>query len=456
MSYSLTMLSPLDGRYRAEVAELEAYFSEAALFRYRVRVEIEYLIFLTKARDVTFVPKLDAQAAAELRGLYRAFRLEDAEAIAAWDRKVNHDVKAVEYWLREQMDKLGLGKWKEAVHFALTSEDVNNLAYALLLREARDLALAQAITNLGLALTDLTLSEADTPMPARTHGQPATPTTLGKEIAVFVARLRRARNGLMSVKLTGKLNGATGTLAAHTVALPNVDWPAFSRAFVRFLDLEPIELTTQIEPHDSLAELCDALKRLNTVLIDLSQDVWRYISDGYLVQSPRAGEVGSSTMPHKVNPIDFENAEGNLGLANALLEFFSRKLPVSRLQRDLSDSTVLRNLGVAFGHSLFAYRRLAKGLGKLGVDRQRMLEELRAHPEVLAEAVQTILRREGYPEPYEVLKGLTRGRALTLDDLRAFVDTLDVADAVKAELRALTPEGYTGRAADLARTITRH
>src|SRR5262249_17203611 len=388
--------------------------------------------------------------------VYRAFRLEDAEAIAAWDRKVNHDVKAVEYWLREQMDKLGLGKWKEAVHFALTSEDVNNLAYALLLREARDLALAQAITNLGLALTDLTLSEADTPMPARTHGQPATPTTLGKEIAVFVARLRRARNGLMSVKLTGKLNGATGTLAAHTVALPNVDWPAFSRAFVRFLDLEPIELTTQIEPHDSLAELCDALKRLNTVLIDLSQDVWRYISDGYLVQSPRAGEVGSSTMPHKVNPIDFENAEGNLGLANALLEFFSRKLPVSRLQRDLSDSTVLRNLGVAFGHSLFAYRRLAKGLGKLGVDRQRMLEELRAHPEVLAEAVQTILRREGYPEPYEVLKGLTRGRALTLDDLRAFVDTLDVADAVKAELRALTPEGYTGRAADLARTITRH
>jgi adenylosuccinate lyase len=455
MSYSLTMLSPLDGRYRAEVAELEAYFSEAALFRYRARVEIEYLIFLTKARDVTFVPKLSAQAAAELRGLYRAFSMEDAEAIAVWDRKVNHDVKAVEYWLRERMDKLGLGEWKEVIHFALTSEDINNLAYALMLREARDLTLVQALTNLGLLLTDLTLHESATPMLARTHGQPATPTTLGKEIAVFAARLRRARSTLLNVKLTGKLNGATGTLAAHAVALPNVDWPAFSRAFVRFLDLEPMELTTQIEPHDSLAELCDALKRLNTVLIDLSQDIWRYISDGYLVQAPKAGEVGSSTMPHKVNPIDFENAEGNLGLANALLEFFSRKLPIARLQRDLSDSTVLRNLGVAFGHSLFAYHRLLQGLGKLGVDRQRMIEELRAHPEVLAEAVQTILRREGYPEPYEVLKSLTRGRALTLDGLHSFVDTLDVSDAVKAELRALTPEGYIGRAADLARTITR-
>ena len=397
------------------MAALEAYFSEAALFRYRARVEIEYLIFLTKARDVTFVPQLDAQAAAELRGLYRAFSVEDAEAIAAWDRKVNHDVKAVEYWLREQLDKLGLGAWKEAIHFALTSEDVNNLAYALMLREARDLVLLPALGELGAALHELALREADTPMLARTHGQPATPTTLGKEIAVFVARLRRAHSGLAAVKLTGKLNGATGTFAAHAAALPNVDWPAFSRAFVRFLDLEPVLLTTQIEPHDSLAELCDALKRLNTVLIDLCQDVWRYISDGYLVQAPKAGEVGSSTMPHKVNPIDFENGEGNLGLANALLEFFSRKLPISRLQRDLSDSTVLRNLGVAFGHSLFAYRRLLNGLGKLGVDRERMLDELRAHPEVLAEAVQTILRREGYPEPYEVLKGLTRGRALTLE-----------------------------------------
>lgn len=455
MSYSLTTLSPLDGRYRAEVAALEAYFSEAALFRYRARVEIEYLLFLTRARDITFVPKLTVQAAAELRGLYRSFSMEDAETIAGWDRKVNHDVKAVEYWLRERMDKLGLGAWKEAIHFALTSEDVNNLAYALLLRDARDLVLLPALGELGAALYELALREADTPMPARTHGQPATPTTLGKEIAVFLARLRRAHSGLAAIKLTGKLNGATGTFAAHTAALPNVDWPTFSRAFIRSLDLDPVELTTQIEPHDTLAELCDALKRLNTLLIDLSQDVWRYISDGYLIQAPKAGEVGSSTMPHKINPIDFENAEGNLGVANALLEFFSRKLPISRLQRDLSDSTVMRNLGVAFGHSLFAYRRLLKGLGKLDVDRQRMLDELHAHPALLAEAVQTILRRENYPEPYEVLKGLTRGRALTLADLHAFVDTLEISDAVKAELRALTPAGYVGRAADLTRTIIR-
>ncbi|HNP88889.1 MAG TPA: adenylosuccinate lyase [Kouleothrix sp.] len=451
----LTTLSPLDGRYRPDVAALEAYFSEAALFRYRARIEIEYLIFLTKARDVTFVPKLDAQAVAELRGLYRAFRPEDAAAIAAWDRTVNHDVKAVEYWLREQMDKLGLGAWKEAVHFALTSEDVNNLAYALMLREARDLVMLPALNDLGAQLHSLALEQAATPMLAHTHGQPATPTTLGKELAVFVARLRRAHAIVAQVQLTGKLNGATGTLAAHAAALPNVDWLAFSRAFVRFLDLEPVLLTTQIEPHDTIAELCDALKRTNTILIDLCQDVWRYISAGYLVQAPKANEVGSSTMPHKINPIDFENAEGNLGLANALLEFFSRKLPISRLQRDLSDSTVLRNMGVAFGHSLFAYHRASKGLGKLGVDTVRMQADLAAHPEVLAEAVQTILRREGYPEPYEALKRFTRGQAMTLADLHAFIDSLEVSDAIKAELHALTPEGYTGLADKLARTLVK-
>ncbi|HEY3232287.1 MAG TPA: adenylosuccinate lyase [Roseiflexaceae bacterium] len=455
MTYTLTALSPLDGRYRPDVAALEAYFSEAALFRYRVRIEIEYLLFLSRARDLTFIAQLTPQQVAELRGLYRAFRDEDAEAVAAWDRKVNHDVKAVEYWLREQIDKLGLGAWKEAVHFALTSEDVNNLAYALLVREARDLVLLPALGELGAALHELALREAETAMLARTHGQPATPTTLGKEIAVFAARLRRVHAALAGVALTGKLNGATGTFAAHAAALPNMDWLIFSRAFVRSLDLEPVLLTTQIEPHDSLAALCDALKRLNTVLIDLCQDVWRYIGDGYLVQAVESGEVGSSTMPHKVNPIDFENGEGNLGLANALLEFFSRKLPISRLQRDLSDSTVLRNLGVAFGHSLFAYRRILRGLGKLTVDRERLLDELRAHPEVLAEAVQTILRRAGYHEPYEALKGLARGKVLTLDGLRAFVETLDVPEAVKAELRALTPDRYTGLAPELARTLLR-
>jgi adenylosuccinate lyase len=455
MNDSLKALSPLDGRYRPEVEKLEAFFSEAALFRYRVRVEIEYLIFLAKAREIDFIPQLTPQAVGELRGLYRAFRSEDAEAIAAWDRKVNHDVKAVEYWIREQIGKLGLSEWSEAVHFALTSEDVNNLAYALMVREARDLVLLPALTELGGALQELALREASTPMLARTHGQPATPTTMGKELAVFVSRFRRAHAQLATVSLTGKLNGATGTYAAHVAALPNIDWLAFGRAFVRSLDLEPVQLTTQIEPHDSLAELFDALKRLNTILIDMSQDMWRYISDGYLVQAPKPGEVGSSTMPHKVNPIDFENAEGNLGLANALLEFFSRKLPISRLQRDLSDSTVLRNVGVSFGHSLFAYRRLIKGLSKVSVDHGRLLDDLRAHPEVLAEAVQTILRRVGYPEPYEVLKSLTRGKALTLESLHAFIETLDVAESVKDELRALTPEGYVGRAPELVRTLIR-
>lgn len=451
LSAALRALSPLDGRYRPDVAALEAYFSEAALFRYRVRVEVEYLIFLARAPSVTFAPSFTAQQMGALRALYRQFSDADALAIAAWDRRVNHDVKAVEYWLRERLTDQGMAAWVEAVHFALTSEDVNNLAYGLLVREARDLALLPALTDLETRLRELASAEAATPMLARTHGQPATPTSMGKELAVFAARLGRASAELAGVKLTGKLNGATGTFAAHVAALPAVDWPTFSRAFVRSLDLEPILLTTQIEPHDTLASLCDALKRTNTILLDLCQDVWRYISDGYLVQAARPGEVGSSTMPHKVNPIDFENGEGNLGLANALLEFFSRKLPVSRLQRDLSDSTVLRNLGVAFGHSLMAYRRILKGLDKLAVDAARLRADLEAHPEVLAEAVQTILRRAGYPQPYEALKGLTRGRALTLADLHRFIDELEVEPAVRAELRALTPEGYVGLAARLAR-----
>jgi len=447
----LNALAPLDGRYRRDVAALTAYFSEAALFRYRVRVEVEYLIFLARTPSLTFVPTLTASQQARLRGLYRQFSLEDAQAVAAWDRRVNHDVKAVEYWLRERLAGLGLEGWAEAVHFALTSEDVNNLAYALLVREARDLVLLPALNELHGVLREPALVEAETPMLSRTHGQPATPTTFGKEMAVFASRLRRATADLSAVQLTGKLNGATGTFAAHAVAAPEVDWLTFSRAFIRTLDLEPLLLTTQIEPHDTLAALCDTLKRLNTLLLDLCQDYWRYISDGYLVQASQAGEVGSSTMPHKVNPIDFENGEGNLGLANALLEFFSRKLPVSRLQRDLSDSTVLRNLGVAFGYSLLAYRRIQRGLGKVAVNREYLLEMVRAHPEVLAEAVQTILRRAGYPQPYEALKELTRGRVLTPADLATFIANLDVDATVKDELSTLTPEGYVGLAAKLAR-----
>lgn len=446
----LAAIGPLDGRYRDDVAALAAYSSEAALFRYRVRVEIEYLIFLSRANSVGFVPALDAQQQASLRMLYRQFTDADALAIAAWDRKVNHDVKAVEYWLRERCDDLGLGAWKEAIHFALTSEDVNNLSYGLLVRDARDEVLLPALGRILDMLRALADREAATPMLARTHGQPATPTTFGKEINVFFFRLRRAIADLTSVRLTGKLNGATGTFAAQHAALPKVDWIKFSRAFVRSLDLEPVLLTTQIEPHDSLAALCDALKRVNGILLDLSQDLWRYISDGYLAQAPKAGEVGSSTMPHKVNPIDFENAEGNLGLSNAMLEHFARKLPVSRLQRDLSDSTVLRNLGPAFGYSLLAYQRMLKGLGKVAVRPEVLRAELAAHPEVLAEAIQTILRRAGYPEPYEALKRLTRGRALTAEDLAAFIDELEVAAEVKAELHALTPEGYIGLARKLA------
>ncbi len=447
----LNALSPLDGRYRSDMAALEPFFSEAALFRYRVRVEVEYLMFLARAPSITFVQALTPQQQGTLRALYRQFTNDDAQQIAAWDKHVNHDVKAVEYWLRERLAAFDMEPWAEAVHFALTSEDVNNLAYSMLIRDARDGVLIPALHALLARLRTLAWDEAATPMLARTHGQPATPTTMGKELAIFAERLNTAIKHAAHCTMTGKLNGASGTFAAHMAAYPHVDWVTFSRAFIRSLELEPLLLTTQIEPHDSLATLCDALKRLNTILIDMCQDCWRYISDGYLVQSSVADEVGSSTMPHKVNPIDFENGEGNLGLANALLEFFSRKLPVSRLQRDLSDSTVLRNVGVAYGYSLLAYQRIHKGLNKVAVNHACLLQELQAHPEVLAEAIQTILRRVGYTQPYEKLKQYTRGQSLSMEDIQQFIDALDVEEAVKAELRALSPERYTGLAADLVR-----
>jgi adenylosuccinate lyase len=448
---NLSALSPLDGRYRRDVAALEAYFSEAALLNYRVRVEIEYVIFLARTDRVAFVRPFTAQQRAALRAIYTQFTLDDAQQIVDWDRRVNHDVKAVEYWLRDRFEGLGLNEWGEAIHFALTSEDVNNLAYALMVRDGRDQVLVPTLNDICTHLREWAFAEAETTMLSRTHGQPATPTTMGKELAVFASRLERALDDVRAITLTGKLNGATGTFAAHVAAFPELDWLTFSRAFVRSLGLEPLVLTTQIEPHDTLAMVCDALKRINTVLLDVCQDMWRYISDDYLVQMPAEGEVGSSTMPHKVNPIDFENGEGNLGVANALLEFFSRKLPVSRLQRDLSDSTVLRNLGCAFGHSQLAYRRLFKGLKKLTVNHTRLLEDVHRHPEVIAEAIQTILRRTGYPQPYEVLKTMSRGRTLTHENIHAFIDTLDVHEAVKSELHALLPETYTGLAANLAK-----
>lgn len=448
---SLDALSPLDGRYSADVASLRPYFSEAALFRARVQVEIEYLIFLSRSPRIAFVPALDAGQQGSLRGLYRGFGPDDATAIAAWDRRVNHDVKAVEYWLREQLESLGLDRWSEAIHWALTSEDVNNIAYALLVREARDNVLVPALGELYGLLRQAAHASADTPMLARTHGQPATPTTLGKELNVWAHRLHRAIGVLARIPVSAKLNGATGDYAAHAAALPEVDWIRFSQAFLKFLELEPTLLTTQIEPHDTLAELCDAVKRANLIVLDLDMDMWRYISDGYFVQRPNPDEVGSSTMPHKINPIDFENSEGNLQIGIALLEMLSRKLPVSRLQRDLSDSTAQRALGSAFGYSLLGYLRAQRGMGKLQPDTARIAAELAAHPEVLAEAIQTILRREGYPEPYEVLKRLTRGRTPTLDDIRSFVETLDVAAPVREELLRLTPAGYIGLAGQLAR-----
>lgn len=448
---TLDSISPLDGRYRHVMEPLVPYFSEGALYRARVQVEVEYLLFLARAPSIGFVAPLSPQQQGALRALYRQWGVESAAAVAEWDRRVNHDVKAVEYWLRGEMQRLGLEAWTEAVHWGLTSEDVNNLAYALLLRESRDNVLLPALRDIEAELRMLALRYADAPLLARTHGQPATPTTLGKELNVFVHRLNRAGDAISGVALTGKLNGATGGYAAQHVALPKVDWIAFSRAFLRSLQLEVTLLSTQIEPHDSLAELCDAIRRANTIVVDLDGDLWHYISEGYFVQAIVPGEVGSSTMPHKVNPIDFENSEGNLLVAGALLELFSRKLPVSRLQRDLSDSTVLRNIGVAYGHSLLAYRRTLQGLRKLTVDEARLRQVVREHPEVLAEAIQTILRREGFPEPYEALKRLTRGTVPTLDEIHQFIETLDVAPQVKAELRALRPEQYTGLAGKLAR-----
>jgi adenylosuccinate lyase len=448
---ALDALSPLDGRYQAEVEPLRAYMTEAALYRARIQVEVEYLIFLARTPAIEFVAPLSTAQQAQLRGLYRQFGTKEADAVAAWDRRVNHDVKAVEYWLRERLAELEMDEWSEAIHWALTSEDVNNLAYGLLLRGARDTVLVPAIRDIYTILRAFAVMYAELPMLARTHGQAATPTTLGKEMNVFAHRIGNANDKLARIEITGKLNGATGTYAAHVAALPDIDWIRFSQAFIRFLGLSPVLLTTQIEPHDTLIELGDALRRINTILIDLDMDMWRYISDGYFGQRPTSTDVGSSTMPHKVNPINFENSEGNLHVANALLELYGRKLPISRLQRDLSDSTVLRTLGMAFGHSLLAYRRALRGLNQVEPNQERLLNDLRAHPEVVAEAIQTILRRAGYDQPYEALKQLTRGKRITLDDIQQFVQKLEVAPEVKGEMLALTPETYTGLAAKLAR-----
>jgi adenylosuccinate lyase len=450
---ALDALSPVDGRYRAATASLRGLLSEGGLIRERIRVEAHWLLHLTAA-----VPQLPgAQLPPAVRE--RAERLAAtpdataAAAVKAIEERINHDVKAVEYYVREQLAAAGAAEATlELVHFGCTSEDINNLSYARLLQAARENLLATLDTRIA-ELTQLAHRYADTAMAARTHGQPASPTTLGKELANFVARLMRAQRRWRAVSILGKWNGAVGNFNAHTAALPAVDWPAVSQGFVAALSLEYNPWTTQIEPHDWIAEYCDALAGANVVLINLARDLWGYISLGYLRQRAVAGEIGSSTMPHKINPIDFENAEGNCGVANALLRHFADKLPVSRWQRDLTDSTVLRNLGVALGHTAIAWNALGRGLAKIEADPARMAADLAAAWEVLGEAVQTVLRAAGVPGGYERLKEFTRGRSIDAAALAAFIETLPLPAADRARLRALKPADYTGLAAQLARRI---
>jgi len=450
----LTALSPLDGRYAGKVEALRPIFSEFGLIHRRVLVEVRWLLALADAAEIGEVAPLSASTRSFLMTLADGFSLQDAERVKTIERTTNHDVKAVEYFLKEKIgDHPELAKAKEFVHFACTSEDINNLAYALMLRDARDGVLLPMLDKLLGTLTQMAHALATQPMLSRTHGQTASPTTLGKEIANVVARLRRQREQIAAVRISAKLNGAVGNYNAHVIAYPEVDWAGMSRRFVESLGLDWSAYTTQIEPHDGIAELSDAVRRANTVLLDFCRDLWGYISLGYFRQELKAGEVGSSTMPHKVNPIDFENAEGNFGVANALFGHFAEKLPISRWQRDLTDSTVLRALGTAFGHTQIALDSLARGLAKLNADAAKIGADLDASWEVLAEAVQTVMRRHGLPEPYEQLKALTRGQGITRESMRTFVESLGLPADAKQRLLELTPAGYTGVAAKLAGSI---
>ena len=448
---ALTAISPIDGRYGDKTQELRAVFSEYGLIRHRLLVEVRWLQALADRPGIVEVPALSAEATRALAEFIDTFDTDGARRVKEIEATTNHDVKAVEYFLKERLDgHEELGAVREFVHFACTSEDINNLAYALMLKDARTRTLLPLMDELIDALRARSRAHADLPMLSRTHGQPASPTTLGKEMAVFVARLTRQRTALADIALLGKMNGAVGNYNAHMSAYPSVDWPELAREFVTGLGLEWNPYTTQIEPHDGIAELFHALVRFNTVVLDLCRDMWSYISRGYFRQRPVAGEVGSSTMPHKVNPIDFENAEGNLGLANALLGHLAAKLPVSRLQRDLSDSTVMRNLGVGAAHSVVAYKSCLRGLQKLDVDEAALARDLDAEWELLAEPIQTVMRRYGVERPYEQLKDLTRGRGIGPEQLREFVDGLDLPEEAKNRLRALTPATYVGAAENLA------
>jgi len=451
----LEAISPIDGRYRRHTEPLSEIFSEKGLIRYRIRVEGEYLLFLSEHPQIG-TREFSEREKTLVRKLYDV-SIEDAAIVKAIEVKghgdikpTNHDVKAVEYFIKEKLKGTSLEDSLEWIHFALTSEDVNNIAYGLMLRDGMVDVILPVANEVYKTIMDLSQRYRDTPMLARTHGQPASPTTFGKEFGVFASRMRRQLDQLANQDILVKLNGASGNYNAHFVAYPSVRWLDFTRGFINQFNgggkirLKPNFATTQIEPHDTYAELFDNFRRLNNIFMGFNQDMWRYISDDWITQKPVEGEVGSSTMPHKVNPIDFENSEGNLGIANALFGYFSTKLPISRLQRDLSDSTVERNFGVAFGHSLIGYKSTQKGLSKISVNEKKVVAELENHPEVISEAIQTVLRREGMEMPYERLKELTRGRKVTMDDFRAFIDGLKVSDEIKRELNQITPANYTG------------
>jgi adenylosuccinate lyase len=445
-------LSPLDGRYAAKLNAVREIFCEAGLVRERVRVECAWLLALADGPASATLASLPASARDWARRFAQDPSAADVLAIKRIESRIKHDVKAVEYWIRAELEARGATAAQlEWVHFAATSEDINNLAYALMLKRARATVLVPMLTALGEVIDSLALRHADAGMLARTHGQAATPTTVGKELANVAARLERQRKSIAHVELLGKMNGAVGNFNAHVAALPHLDWPEFSARFIVSLGLQPNAHTTQIEPHDWIAEYCHALSRANTVLIDFTRDMWTYISLGYFRQKPVAGEVSSSTMPHKVNPIDFENSEGNLGLSNALLAHFAEKLPVSRLQRDLSDSTVMRNLGVALGHAVLAYQSLDAGLSKVELDEARLEEDLRDAWEVLAEAIQTVMRVHGIPDAYDRLKAFTRGRPVDEHAVREFIASLDLPPGEKDRLLALEPHKYLGIAPLLAR-----
>lgn len=451
---ALTAISPVDGRYGSKVSVFREIFSEYGLIRNRVTVEIRWLQKLAAHPGVTEVPAFSADANKVLDRLVSEFSLEDAQRIKDIERTTNHDVKAVEYFIKEKIvDVAELHAVTEFVHFACTSEDINNLSHALMLREGLDHGLLPAMDRVIDKLAQLAHDHAEQPMLSRTHGQTASPTTVGKELANVVHRLRRQAKQIRATELLGKINGAVGNYNAHISAYPEIDWALNAREFIESLGLDWNPYTTQIEPHDYIAELYDGVARFNTILIDLDRDIWGYISLGYFKQKTVEGEVGSSTMPHKVNPIDFENSEGNLGIANALFSHLSAKLPISRWQRDLTDSTVLRNLGVGFAHSLIAYEATLKGLGKLEINPSRLDEDLDHAWEVLAEPIQTVMRRYNIEKPYEKLKALTRGKAMTPEVIKNFVESLDIPEQAKAELRALTPGRYIGNAVDQAQNI---